>query len=172
MKTSFDLTEDRRNSFPAADQRALLQLREPLVVIVHLVPEDPRYIDLRRNVLSKLDRTLPQVDIRLATSRQSVVGGLNDESYGEIEYFYGGRSDKSRSSSHREVLPLLYGLAGVPAPQPTAGDDYPGYPLVGNAQATLPWFFGVLPILIIFAWWWSCRAPRIRLGPVEIGEEP
>ena len=171
-KTSIDLTEDRRNSFPAADQRALLQLREPLVIVVHLVPEDPRYVDLRRNVLSKLDRTLAQVDIRLATSRQSVVGGMNDESYGEIEYFYGGRLDKSRSTSHREVLPLLYGLAGIPPPQPTAGDDYPGYPLVGNAQATLPWFFGVLPILIIFAWWWSCRAPRIRLGPIETGGQP
>ena len=84
----------------------------------------------------------------------------NDESYGEIEYIYGGRSDKSRSTSHREVLPLLYGLADIPAPQPIAGDDYPGYPLVGNARATLLWFFSALPILIIFAWWLDDPFPR------------
>ena len=34
VRTSVDLTEDRRNSFPAADQRALAGLREPLLVTV------------------------------------------------------------------------------------------------------------------------------------------
>ena len=172
VRTSFDFTEDRRNSFSAADQRALRQLRQPLFITVHLVPEDPRYVDLRRNVLSKLERTLADVTIRLATSRQTVVGGMSDESYGEIEYAYGGHSDKSRSTSHREVLPLLYGLAGIPAPEPAASDGYPGYPLVANAQAALPWFFGALPLLIVFAWWWSCRAPRIQFGHIEKGGQP
>ncbi len=51
VRTTIDVTEDRRNSFPAADQRALAALREPLVITVHLAPEDPRYVDLRRNVL-------------------------------------------------------------------------------------------------------------------------
>ena len=74
VTASVDLTEDRRNSFPAADQRALAELREPLVITVHLAPEDPRYVDLRRNVLAKLERALPGVTIRLATTGQSVVG--------------------------------------------------------------------------------------------------
>ena len=172
VRTSIDLAEDRRNSFPAADERALRELREPLIITVHLAPEDPRYADLRRNVLAKLERTLANVTIRLATSGQSVVGSTGEQSYGEVEYVYGGRSDKSRSTSHREILPLLYGLAGVPVPAPAAGDDYPGYPLVANAQATLPWFFGALPVLIVLAWWWSCRAPRIRLRPIEEGGKP
>src|ERR1700730_9865423 len=38
IKLTFDVTEDRRNSFAAADQRALAS---PLVVTVHLAPEDP-----------------------------------------------------------------------------------------------------------------------------------
>ena len=59
VRTSLDLTEDRRNSFPAADQRALAELREPLLITVHLAAEDPRYVDLRRNVLSKLERVVP-----------------------------------------------------------------------------------------------------------------
>jgi ABC-2 type transport system permease protein len=42
LRTSIDVTEDRRNSFPAADLRALADLRKPLLVTVHLAPEDPR----------------------------------------------------------------------------------------------------------------------------------
>ena len=49
VRLSVDFTEDRRNSFPTADQRALADLSEPLIVTVHLAPEDPRYVDLRRN---------------------------------------------------------------------------------------------------------------------------
>jgi ABC-2 type transport system permease protein len=57
IRLSFDVSEDRRNSFPPADQRALAELPEPLTITVHLAAEDPRYVDLRRNVLSKLERT-------------------------------------------------------------------------------------------------------------------
>jgi len=171
-KIEVDVTEDRRNSFPLADQRALRELREPLVITVHLAPEDPRYVDLRRNVLSKLERVLPNVTVRLAAPGQSMLGGASDKSYSDVEYVYGGRSDTSRSTSHREILPLLYGLAGVPPPEPIPADDYPGYPLVANAHAALPWFFGWLPILIILAWWWSSRPPRVRLHPIKNGGTP
>ena len=96
---SVDVSEDRRNSFPAADERALAELRERLVVTVRLAPEDPRYVDLRRNVLSKLPRVMPNVTIRLATLGQSVVGSTSEEAYGEIEYSYGGRSVTTRSTA-------------------------------------------------------------------------
>src|SRR3984893_17862877 len=59
IKLTFDVTEDRRNSFPAADQRLLASLAQPLVVTVHLSREDPRYADLQRNVLTKLERAMP-----------------------------------------------------------------------------------------------------------------
>jgi ABC-2 type transport system permease protein len=169
VRLSVDLTEDRRNSFPAADQRALAELREPLVITVHLAAEDPRYVDLRRNVLAKLERVLPHVAIRLAAAGQSVVGSTGDEAYGEIEYSYGGRSAKTRSTSHREALPLLYGLAGKPIPTPLAGAEYPGYPLTASGQLMLPWFFGALPLLIAIAWWWSRRTPRRPRQFVEDG---
>ena len=54
FKTSIDVTEDRRNSFALADTKQLARLAEPLSITVHLAPEDPRYIDLQRNVLAKL----------------------------------------------------------------------------------------------------------------------
>jgi ABC-2 type transport system permease protein len=169
MRRSIDLAQDQRNSFPPADQRALPGLRGPLVITVHFAPEDPRYVDLRRNVLSKLERILPDVTIRLASAGQSMVASTTSDRYGEIEYSYGGRSLTSRSTSHREALPVIYELAGVPPPAPLPGEDYPGYPLVANGQATLPWFFGALPLLIVIAWWWSCRAPALCPEPTNDG---
>ena len=172
IRSSIDLTEDRRNSFPAADQRALAELREPLAVTVHFAPEDPRYVDLRRNVLSKLERVMPHVTVRLATAGQSMVGSTSEESYGEIEYRYGGRSARTRSTSHREALPLLYGLAGRAAPTPIPGEEYPGYPLVARGELALPWFFGALPLLIAGAWFWTRRAPAIPRSLIEQGGQP
>ena len=171
VRTSLDLTEDRRNSFPVADQRALAELREPLLITVHLAAEDPRYVDLRRNVLAKLERVVPRLTIRLATTGQSVVGSSGDEGYGEIDYSYAGRVDKSRSTSPREILPLLYALAGRPVPPPAAGEEYPGYPLVADARPALLWFLGALPLLIVLAWRWLRRAPQIA-QPIKDGDQP
>ncbi|HKU08902.1 MAG TPA: hypothetical protein VJR30_22780, partial [Bradyrhizobium sp.] len=156
---SVDLTEDRRNSFAAADQQLLATLKLPLVINVRLAPEDPRYADLQRNVLSKLERVMSDVSITLAGSQHYPPTGLSDESYGAIEYVYGNRSDVSRSTSPREILPLIYGLAGVSRPSPMPGDEYPGYPLVAHANFALLWFFGALPLTIALCGWWS-RRPR------------
>jgi ABC-type transport system involved in multi-copper enzyme maturation permease subunit len=172
IRLSFDVSEDRRNSFPVADQRALGELREPLTINVHLAAEDPRYVDLRRNVLSKLERTLPHLTIRLATAGQSVVGSTSEESYGEIEYSYGGRSDRSRSTSPREILPLIYALAERPLPTPLGGDEFPGYPLTADGQWTLLWFLLALPLLIVVAWWWSRRAPSVPASLLKPGGQP
>ena len=160
IRLSIDVTEDQRNSFPAADQRALASLAGPLVVTVHLAPEDPRFADLQRNVLAKLERVLRNLSIRLAGGGQSLATNAGDDRYGEVEYTYGGRSDISRSTSPREILPLLYGLAGVNAPAPASGGDYPGYPLVAPGQVALLWFFCGLPLCIALAWWQSRRFPR------------
>lgn len=161
IRASVDVAEDRRNSFPIADQRALAKLTEALTVTVHLATEDPRYSDLNRNVLGKLERVVPNVTVRRSGDRFGRATGAGEDAYGEVEYVYAGRSDTSRSTSAREILPLLYGLARMPVPAPIPAEDYPGYPLVSTAQLALPWFFGGLPILIGIAWWWSRRAPGI-----------
>ena len=161
IRASVDVTEDRRNSFSQADQKLLTTLRLPLVVTVNLAPEDPRYIDLRRNVLGKLERAMPNVSIVLAGIRQDQAG--QSDAYGQIEYVYGGRSDVSRSTSPREILPLLYALAGTKPPAPNQGrPEYPGYPLVANANVSLLWFFCGLPLLIAFAWWRSRLSRAVK----------
>jgi ABC-2 type transport system permease protein len=157
-----DVTEDRRNSFSLADERALARLQGPLVVTVHLATEDPRYVDVRRNVLSKLQRAMPDFTIRLAGGRQLFAAGSTDEDYGQLKFAYGSRSDVTRSTSPREVLPLIYALAERQPPEPTAGADYPGYPLVVNAEGALLWFLLGLPLLILTAWWWSRRPPNLK----------
>lgn len=159
LKTSFDVTEDRRNSFSVADARALAKLTESLVITVHLAPEDPRYVDVQRNVLSKLQRVMPNLTIRLASGRQSFGAQTSDDRYGEIEFAYGSRSDTTRSTSSREIVPLIYALAGVEPPAPIVGADYPGYPLAANKDIPLIWFFGGLPLFILAAWWGSRRPP-------------
>jgi ABC-2 type transport system permease protein len=159
IRLSIDVTEDQRNSFPVADQRVLTKLAERLVVAVHLAPEDPRYADLQRNVLAKLERVLPNMSVGLAGGRQSLATNADEDRYGEVEYSYGGRSDVSRSTSPREILPLLYGLAEVNPPAPVPGSDYPGYPLIAGGQVVLLWFFCGLPLCIALAWWWSRRLP-------------
>jgi ABC-type transport system involved in multi-copper enzyme maturation permease subunit len=158
IRTSVDVSEDRRNSFSPEDQKLLATLRLPLIITVNLAPEDPRYIDLRRNVLGKLERAMPNVSIVLAGVRHDQAG--QSDAYGQIEYVYGGRSDVSRSTSPREILPLLYALAGTQRPAPLPGAEYPGYPLVANANLTLLWFFCGLPLLIALAWWRSRQPPK------------
>jgi hypothetical protein len=159
IRLSIDVTEDQRNSFPVADQRVLVNLAEPLVVTVHLAPEDPRYADLQRNVLAKLERVLSNMSVSLAGGRQRVATNAGDDHYGEVEYNYGGRSDISRSTSPREILPLLYSLAGVSRAPSAPGGDYPGYPLVARGEVALVWFFCGLPLCIAFVWWRSRRLP-------------
>ena len=163
-----DVSEDRRNSFPPADQKLLATLKLPLVVTVNLAPEDPRYVDLRRNVLGKLERAMSNVSIVVAGGLQDLAG--TSDAYGQIEYVYGGRSDVSRSTSPREILPLLYGLARTSPPPPIPGAEYPGFPLVANADATLLWFCCGLPLLIALAWWRTRRPPAVKSLELEGGQ--
>jgi ABC-2 type transport system permease protein len=169
IREAVDVTEDQRNSFLPADQRLLATLRLPLAVTVNLAPEDPRYVDLQRNVLAKLERAMPNVSVVFAGGRRDVARKSPDDAYGTIEYVYGNRSDVSRSTSPREILPLLYALASTQPPASAAGAEYPGYPLVASAEATWLWFLGGLPVLIVLGWSWTRRPPRIPASFVEGG---
>ena len=155
-----DVTEDRRNSFPPADESALRRLTEPLAILVSLTPDDPRFSDFNRQVLGKLRRLVPHLSVRLEETSRRLFAPAGDDRYGLIVYDYGGKRDESRSTSPREVLPLLYRLAGVTV-VPSVGGDYPGYPLVADARAAAGWFYVILPLLVGLAWW------RIRRHPAQ-----
>ncbi|ACL57208.1 ABC transporter permease subunit [Methylobacterium nodulans] len=160
-QTSFylDTTENRRNSFAPGDEAALRKIAGPLAITVHLSPEDPRLADFDRQVLGKLRRLLPNLDVTLAATAKTLFSQADDDRYGLVTYTYHGVQAESRSTSPREVLPLIYELTGVVA-DPSAATDYAGYPTVANASLVAPWFYGVLPAVVALAWWQSRRPAR------------
>jgi ABC-type transport system involved in multi-copper enzyme maturation permease subunit len=146
-----DTTQDARNSFSPADTATLASLEKPLQVLMRLAPEDPRYIDYDRKVLSKLRRAVPQIAV---SSQSETRSGLfeNSDSYGVVLYRYDGKQAESRSTGEGEVLPLIYALAGIGRKAAPDRDPYPGYPLQARTDFAQVWFFGVLPVLIVIGW--------------------
>lgn len=153
FRSSWDLSENRRNSFSQTDEEALKQIKEPLRVTVYLSAEDPRLTDLERSILSKLGRILPRVDVDYAaTGRTGLFEGA-EEHYGEIWYEISGRRVMSRSTTVPIVLEQLYELAGIKQPASVEENDFPGYPLAARARGA-PWIFYLgFPLATILAFW-------------------
>lgn len=156
LHSSWDLSENRRNSFPPADEDALRQIKEPLKVTVYLSAEDPRLTDLERSILSKLQRILPRVDVDYAASSRTGLFEGAEEHYGEIWYEMGGRKVMNRSTTEPIVLEQLYELAEVKQParaEDVNENDFPGYPLPARATGA-PWiFYLIFPVATILAFW-------------------
>jgi ABC-2 type transport system permease protein len=161
VRTSSDLSEDRRNSFSRADEAALSAIREPLHVTVYLAAEDPRLVDLERGVIAKLQRTMPDVRVTYAAGSRSGLFEKPNEHYGEVWYELAGKRAMSRSTTEPIVLETIYELAGQRAPTPIEEAAYAGYPLAVRPTAA-PWvFFVIWPACVIGAWW-LVRRSRLR----------
>jgi len=150
-----DTTENRRNSFSTKDESALKQMDAGLTVTIYLSREDSRRHDFERNILSKLQRTVPCLEAVFPFDSTSSLPGTSDhDRYGLIEYDYNGNHEESWSNSPREVLPILHALAGQTV---THSDEqrYPGYPLVTDADPYRIWFYLILPLIFLALWWRS-----------------
>jgi len=161
VRSSFDLSENRRNSFSAADESALARLPEPLTITPFLASEDPRMMDLENNVLVKLRRSVPELRVIYPLAGRS---GLfeNDARYGEIVYQLGPKRVMSRSTTEEIVLDTIYSLAGVRAPARETS-SYPGYPLATRASGAELVFYVVWPIVVATIWF-----VRRRLSSDEV----
>jgi ABC-2 type transport system permease protein len=153
LQTSWDLTENRRNSFSVADEAALRQIREPLRITVILAPEDPRLTDLEHNVLSKLRRNLSQLDVNYTAGSQTGLFQGSDDHYGEIWYEMRGQKIMDRSTIEPVVLEQVYKLAGINPPGTTEADDFSGYPLAAQPRWAAGIFYGIWPLMTMLAWW-------------------
>jgi ABC-2 type transport system permease protein len=124
---SWDLSENRMNSFSRADEQALLQLRTPLRIEAHLAPEDPRRADLERRALSKLRRLLPRLRVEYVSATSIGLFEQASPHYGEIWYELEGRREMNRAVTPEGVLETIYSLAGITPPEDT--EAFSGHPL-------------------------------------------
>jgi hypothetical protein len=160
VRASWDLSENRQNSFPRADEGALARIREPLRITVYLAAEDPRLTDLERGVLSKLRRTMRDVSVTYAARGRSGLFERPQDHYGEVWYELAGKRAMSRSTTEPIVLETIYELAGThPA---TASNEavYRGYPLAVRASHPVLIFFALWPMIVLVTWW-RLRGPAV-----------
>jgi ABC-type transport system involved in multi-copper enzyme maturation permease subunit len=155
VRVSFDVSENRRNSFSRADERVLSSIAAPLTITVFLSSEDPRMTDFENNVLLKLRRSMDDVNVIYPLAGRS---GLfeNDARYGSIVYRLGAKSTMNRSTTEEIVLDTIYDLAGLRAPSREAS-TYPGYPLAKRAGGA-GWVFYVLWPAVLVAVFVSRRS--------------
>ncbi|MEP6778270.1 MAG: hypothetical protein ABJC26_00165 [Gemmatimonadaceae bacterium] len=163
LSASKDTSENRRNSFPAADEAALADIAQPLVITVYLAAEDPRLVDLDRGVLAKLRRTMKHVSIVYAAKGRTGLFEQAGDHYGEVWYALGDKRVMSRSATEEIVLETIFDLAGKKLPALIESVPYPGYPLDAKPVAA-PWvFFGAWPLLICSLWFVLRRHNTSRL---------
>jgi hypothetical protein len=155
LRRSWDLSENRRNSFSAQDEATLRQVNQPLKITVFLSPEDPRLTDFEQNVLKRLRRTLGKLDVEYAASSRTGLFETGEDHYGEIWYELGGQKVVERSTIEEVVLDQIYQLAGLGTPERSADDGFPGYPLAGQPKRAAAIFYFIWPLLVIITWWLS-----------------
>ena len=150
MRGSWDLSENRLNSFPASDEAALERIAAPLKIEAHLAPEDPRRSDLERRALSKLRRVLPDLDVAYSSESSTGLFEQAREDYGEIRYSLDGRTATSRATTVEGVLDTIYDLAGV-APASDEDEGFRGHPLNTEPYGAAQLFYLAWPAAIAAA---------------------
>lgn len=152
VRQSWDVSENRRNSFSAADEAALRRIDQPLKITIFLAPEDPRLTDFEQNVLRKLRRSLGKLEVQYAaTSRSGLFENAADH-YGEIWYELGGQKAVEPSTIEEVVLDQIYQLANVSSPDRATDDGFPGYPLAAQPKYASVIFYFLWPLLVIIIW--------------------
>jgi hypothetical protein len=149
--SSWDLSENRENSFSEADESALRSIATPLRVEVHLAAEDPRRFDLEHRALSKLRRILPDLRVDYIASTSTGLFEQTAPSYGEIWYELGGRRSMSRVTTAEGVLEAIYDLAGVMPPVENSEDEFRGHPLAATPRWAGAVFYAGWPVLVAAA---------------------
>ena len=151
-RASWDMSENRRNSFSKTDEAALRQIREPMRITINLAAEDPRLTDYERGILNKLRRILPRLEIfYVAQSRTGLFEG-QEAIYGEIWYELGGRKVMNRSTTEPIIIEQLYQLAGITAPANSDEPVFSGYPLAAHPRGARLIFYALWPMIVIFIW--------------------
>lgn len=147
-RSSWDISENERNSFPAAEAALLSKITAPLRIEAHLAPEDPRRFDLEQQTLSKLRRTMPNVTVEYVSGTSTGLFEQAGAHYGEIWYDLAGKKAVGRAATTDGVLDAIYELAGVQRPQ-ESGAGHRGHPLAALPTGAMPLFYVVWPLAVL-----------------------
>jgi len=154
LTRSWDLSENKRNSFSTVDNATLQRVSQPLKLTVFLAPEDPRLSDLEQNVLKKLRRVLTsRLEVQYVSGSQSGLFANAADHYGEIWYEMNGQKIVDRSTIEEVVLDQIYQLAGLKSPERSTQDSFPGYPLAAQPKKAALVFYLVWPLIVTLTWW-------------------
>jgi hypothetical protein len=145
---SWDLSENRRNSFPRSAEAALRQIAEPIAIEAHLAPRDPRRFDLDVQVIRKLRRIVPDLQVRYVARTSIGLFEQADAGYGDIHYEVGGRRQTTRITSAEAALNALFMLSAI---EPDDEDDPPfrGHPLTAQPGGAAAAFYVVWPAVVL-----------------------
>jgi len=147
-RPSWDISENERNSFPAAETALLSKITAPLKIEAHLAPEDPRRFDLELQTLSKLRRTMPNVTVEYVSSTSTGLFEQAGAHYGEIWYDLAGKRAVGRAATTDGVLDAIYELADIQRP-PEGGAGHRGHPLAAQPTGAMPLFYVIWPVAVL-----------------------
>jgi hypothetical protein len=142
LRSSWDLAENRQNSFSQADEAALASITTPLHIEAHFAAEDARRGELERMALSKLRRVMPRLTVQYVARTSVGLFEQNTEHYGEINYTLGDKHATSRIVSADGVLETIYELAGVTPPDIGEEEVFRGHPLAVPPRYAGTVFYG------------------------------
>jgi hypothetical protein len=147
VHVSWDWSENRQNSFPESDEAILKQIKTPLRIEAHLAPEDPRRVDLEKQALSKLRRTMPDVQVQYVSSTSIGLFEQTAEHYGEVWYDLAGHKAMSRATTEQSVLETIYTLANINASENDS--PFTGHPLAVEPTGAATIFYGIWPAVVV-----------------------
>ena len=146
---SWDLSENRGNSFPRADERLLASIRAPLKIQVRLAPEDPRRSDLNQRVISKLARVMQSLEVEYSSATSIGLFEQTSAQYGEIVYKLGIHKAVSRATTAESALETIYELAGIKPPIEEEAGMFRGHPLAVPPKGAALVFYGIWPAVVV-----------------------
>ncbi len=150
---SWDLSENRANSFSRAQEAALGRIRTPLRIEVHLAPEDPRRVDLDRRVIAKLRRVLPSLRVEYIAATTTGLFEQTAQQYGEIWYEIDGHRVMNHGTTAEVALETIFALAGVEPEGEREDEIFRGHPLAAPPAGAAMVFYGVWPAIVVASAW-------------------
>lgn len=146
-----DFSENRENSFHPRNEAELRKLNKPLVMTIHLSPDDSIAVDFEKEFLSKLKRVVRDVKIVYELPKDPGPSGQEDPNYGLITYDYGGGRLTSHDVGARRALEVLHILTGAVL-EGEVDSPYPGHPIKADASNYRILFYVIMPVGIILLW--------------------